>query len=144
MYIYIYIHFIYWATLVCVCVYKKLATVVESNPKAPFSIATTPRCRKGYYSFPWIAPLTLDSYLTMLLIKQGGIKYHFWVFGTNQPGIEPWFPGPLTNTLPTDSMDWYEPCVCVYRYIYIYIHTDTCSFKLLNNHCVYTLLKQVL
>ena len=23
----------------------------------PFSIATTPRCRGGYYSFPWIAPL---------------------------------------------------------------------------------------
>ena len=23
----------------------------------PFSIATTPRCRGGGYSFPWIAPL---------------------------------------------------------------------------------------
>ena len=35
----------------------KLATVVEGDPKAPFSIATTPRCRGGCYSFPWIAPL---------------------------------------------------------------------------------------
>ena len=35
----------------------KLATVVEGGPKAPFSIATTPRCRGGRYSFPWIAPL---------------------------------------------------------------------------------------
>ena len=35
----------------------KLATVVEGDPKAPFSIATTPRCRGGHYSFPWIAPL---------------------------------------------------------------------------------------
>ena len=35
----------------------KLATVVEGDPKAPFSIATTPRCRRGCYSFPWIAPL---------------------------------------------------------------------------------------
>ena len=31
----------------------KLATVVEGDPKAPFSIATTPRCRGGRYSFPW-------------------------------------------------------------------------------------------
>ena len=29
----------------------KLATVVEVDPKAPFSIATTPSCRGGYYSF---------------------------------------------------------------------------------------------
>ena len=25
--------------------------------KAPFSKATTPRCRRGRYSFPWVAPL---------------------------------------------------------------------------------------
>ena len=36
---------------------SKLATVVEGDPKAPFSIATTPRCRGGHYSFPWIASL---------------------------------------------------------------------------------------
>ncbi len=35
----------------------KLATVVEGDQKAPFSIATTPRCRGGHYSFIWIAPL---------------------------------------------------------------------------------------
>ena len=35
----------------------KLATLVEGDPKAPFSIATTPRCRRGHYSFHWIAPL---------------------------------------------------------------------------------------
>ena len=35
----------------------KLATLVEGDPKAPFSIAITPRCREGHYSFPWIAPL---------------------------------------------------------------------------------------
>ena len=34
-----------------------LATVVEGSPKAPFSIATTPRSGGGRYSFPWIAPL---------------------------------------------------------------------------------------
>ena len=35
----------------------KLATIVEGDPKVPFSIATTPRCRGGRYSIPWIAPL---------------------------------------------------------------------------------------
>ena len=35
--------------------------VVEGDPKAPFSIATTPRSRGGRYSFPWIAPLYLWS-----------------------------------------------------------------------------------
>ena len=33
---------------------KKL---VDGDPKVPYSIATTPRCRKKCYSFPWIAPL---------------------------------------------------------------------------------------
>ena len=37
-----------------------LTTVVEGNPKAPFSIATTPMCRDARYSFPWI---TLDRAL---------------------------------------------------------------------------------
>ena len=68
--IYIYIH-----------TYKvkvKLATIVEGNLKAPFSIATTPRCRGGRYSFPGLLYFTLDPYLIMLSVKQGGIKYHFF------------------------------------------------------------------
>ena len=32
------------------------AIFVEGDPKAPFSIATTPR-RGGLYSYPWFAPL---------------------------------------------------------------------------------------
>ncbi len=55
----------------------KLATIVEGDPKAPFSIATTPRCRGGRYSFPGLFNFTLDLYLIMLSVKQGGIKYHF-------------------------------------------------------------------
>ena len=34
----------------------------------------------------------------MLSVKQGGIKYHFWVFGMTRLGIEPRFPRPLANT----------------------------------------------
>ena len=30
----------------------------------------------------------------MISVKQGRTKHHFWVLG-----IEPWSPGPLTNTL---------------------------------------------
>ena len=55
----------------------KLATAVEGDPKAPFSIATTQKCSGGCYSIPWMAHFTLDPYLIMLSIKQGGIKYHF-------------------------------------------------------------------
>ena len=39
------------------CKKSKLATLVKGDPKAPFSIATTPRCRGGCYTIPWISPL---------------------------------------------------------------------------------------
>ena len=60
--IYTYIHiyiYIYTYVCVCVCIHKsvKLVTLVEGDPKAPFSITTTPRCRRGCYSFLLIAPL---------------------------------------------------------------------------------------
>ena len=45
MYVYIYIY-----------IYK-LSTVVEGDPKAPFSTATTLMSRGGRNSSPWIAPL---------------------------------------------------------------------------------------
>ena len=35
----------------------QLATIVEGDQNAPFSIATTLMCRGGCYSFPWIVPL---------------------------------------------------------------------------------------
>ena len=53
-----------------------LATLVKGDPNAPFSIATTVRCKGGHYSIPWIASL-LDPYLIVLSAKQNGIKYHF-------------------------------------------------------------------
>ena len=53
----------------------KLAIVVESDPKVPFSTATSPRCKeKGLL-------LSLDcstfTYFILLSVLQGGIKYHF-------------------------------------------------------------------
>ena len=32
----------------------KLATIVEGDKNALFSIATTPNCKEGRFSFPWI------------------------------------------------------------------------------------------
>ena len=34
-----------------------MISIVEGEPKAPFSIASTPRCTKSCYSFPWTASL---------------------------------------------------------------------------------------
>ena len=72
----------------------KLATLVEGNPKAPFSIATTPMCRGGHYSFPGLLYFTLDPYLIMLSAKQGGIKYHFLsLWYDSSLGLNPGLPG---------------------------------------------------
>ena len=62
----------------------KLATVEEVDPKAPFSMATTPRCWDGRYSFPWI--VQLYRWNVPYNVKQRGIKHPFWVFDMN-PGL---------------------------------------------------------
>ena len=49
-----------WSLYLCLrlqFIVSKLATVVEGDQKAPFSLATTPWCREGCNSYPWIAPL---------------------------------------------------------------------------------------
>ena len=73
---------------------NKLTTLVEGDLKAPISTATTPRCRGGLYSIPWIAPLY--SWFSPYNAASSTI---FWIFGMTQPGIEPWSPRPLANTL---------------------------------------------
>ena len=73
---YTYIYFTSAYIYIYIYIYK-LATIVEGDPKAPFSIATTPRCSGGRYSFPWFLHFTLDPYHIMLSVKQGNIKYHF-------------------------------------------------------------------
>ena len=55
IYLFTCIHF-YIDIYIYIYIYK-LVTVVEGDHKATFSIAITPRCRRGCYSFPWIAPL---------------------------------------------------------------------------------------
>ena len=67
----------YWSYKLKIKVGDRSRRQPEGNPKAPFSIATTPMFKGGHYSFPWIAPLYPDTYLIMLSIKQGDIKYYF-------------------------------------------------------------------
>ena len=80
-----------------------MATFVEGAPKVPFSIVTHRGVREGATPFPGLLYFTLDLYLIMLSVKQGGIKYHFLVFGMNRPGIEPQSLGPLAKFQPEDA-----------------------------------------
>ena len=75
-----------------------LATVVKGDQKAPFSIATTP--------LPRLLHFTLDTYLILVIVKQGGIKYHFKSL---------WYDA---------TWDWIQAyiCVCVCECIYVYIY----------------------
>ena len=79
----------------------KLATVIEGEQNVPFSIATTPRCKGGRYSFPWIAPLypwyvpTLYCWVLSKVVSSTILK----VFGMTWPGIEPWSPRPWKKKL---------------------------------------------
>ena len=87
--------------LECVCLYK-LSKV--GDQKAPFSIATTPRCIGGHYSFPRIAPL---YFWYIPCIAECLARRHQVPFSKScmtQPGIEPRSPGPLVNILPTRPM----------------------------------------
>ena len=102
-----------------------MATIVEGNLKAPFSIATTVRCRRGSYSFSWIAPLTLDLYHIIMRVKQWGIKYHFfeslvWLnLGLNPNLLDHWWTLYSVSQWAGEGVDEYI-CMCVYIYVYIF------------------------
>ena len=63
-------------------------TIVESDSKESFSIATTPRCKGGRYSSSSIFPFALNTFIIMLRVKQS-FKYHFlsiWYDSTTATG----------------------------------------------------------
>ena len=78
----------------------KLTTIVEGDPKAPFSIATTPRCRRGCYSFPRLLLFTLDPYFIMLRHQVPFFESLIWLDLDWKPRSS----GPLTNTLTARPM----------------------------------------
>ena len=97
---------------------SKLATIVEGDPKAPFSRATTPRCRGGHYSFFLdCSTLPLIRTLQCWVLSKEASSTIFWIFGVTRPGIELRSPGPLANTLTARPMS---------LYIYIYIYMCVC------------------
>ena len=99
---------------VYIYIYRCWPTVVKSNQKVPFSIATAMRCRGECYSFSWIASLTLDPYLIMQIVKQGGTKYHFLSFWYNTT----WDSTPVFQTIG-EHCDHYANKKYIYIYIYI-------------------------
>ena len=60
-----------------ICKQIKLSILVEGDLRACFSITTTPWCGESATPFPALLHFTLDPYLVMLSVKQGGIEYHF-------------------------------------------------------------------
>ena len=103
-----------------------MAIVVEGDLKAPFSIASTPRCRGGHYSIPWIVPIYPWSLPYNTELSKAASSTNFWVFGIIRPGIEPWSPRPLLNTRLFRLMAWFlhtHTHTHTYIYIYIYIYT---------------------
>ena len=93
-----------------------LVIAVEGDPKVPFSIPTTPECRVGRYFFLWI---NLGTYLIILSFKQGGIKYHFWVFGMTW-WLNSSLLGHWQTLYPLDQ--WVNLYIYIYIYIYIWLN----------------------
>ena len=83
--------------------------------------------REGATPFLGLLHFTLDPYLIMLSVKQGRIRYHFWVFGMTRLGIEPHYPGPLANTLLMSRVFANGPVM--YIYSCIYINKCTCKYS---------------
>ena len=76
-------------------VVSPLISKVEGNSNAPFSIATTPRCRESHNSFPWIAPLYPWYVLFYCWVLNKEVSSTiFKVFDMTRLGIEPRSPGP--------------------------------------------------
>ena len=75
--------------------YVSWPTVVEDDSKATFSIAITLRCSGWRNSFPWVAPLTFDTYLILLRVKQVDTKYHFFSLWYDSA----WYWTPVSRTI---------------------------------------------
>ena len=105
----------------------------KSDPKAPFSIATTPRFREDRYSFPWIAPLCWA-------LSKAVSSSIFWVVGMIRTGIEPRSPRPLANSLTIMPMSgsltlWVE-CLPMVRETWV--QSQVSSYQRLLKMVLYT------
>ena len=104
LYIYIYIynlHLMYIYIYIYIC----WPTVVECDPKAPFSITSTPRYRERRYSFPWTTPITLAPYLMILSSHQ--ISFFQSLV---------WLDRGLNPSLPEDWQTLYSLCYYIWNH----------------------------
>ena len=105
--------------LALTCIYISWLIVIKRDLKAPFSIGTTSRCSSYHNSFPWIGPLTLDPYLIMLSVLQGGLQVPFFESLVWQPGIE----FLIYWTIGEHSL--YQWTICRYIITSWYVHPGT-------------------
>ena len=103
-----------------------MATIVEGDQKAPFSIATTQRCRGGRNSFPWIAPLYpwYIPYIAECYARRYQIlflKSLVW----RDLGLNPDLPDHWQTLYPLGMSRLHTHTHILYIYIYIYTHTHT-------------------
>ena len=97
----------------------KLATLVKDDPKAPFTIVTTPRCKGGCYSISWIAPI----YLIMLSVKQGRISQTIGEQSTQ-----------VVGDISGRGGRWRK---CVFIHMLIYVGIGACVSREKNNTLTY-------
>ena len=106
-----------------VCIYiSKLATVVVGDQKAPFSIATTPRCWEGCYSFPWIT--LLYSWYVPYVAEWEARRYLVPFLKSlvwRDLGLNPSLPGHWRTLYPLDQYI-YIVCVCVCVSVSVYVY----------------------
>ena len=103
----------------------KLLTLVKGDPKAPFSIATTPKCSGGCYSIPWIAPLYPWSlpYNAECWARQYQVIFFeslIWL----DLGLNPGLPDHWRTLYSLGH--WLD--IYIYIYIYIYCHPQRDCF----------------
>ena len=65
-----------------------MVTLVKGDLKAPFLIATTPKCRERHYSFPWIALLYPWNVSYNAVLSKDASSTIFLVFGMTWAEIE--------------------------------------------------------
>ena len=56
----------------------KLVTIVEGDPKDPFSVATIPRCMGGRYSFPYRVEFS-SEWSNRVAISVYCKSLHIWI-----------------------------------------------------------------
>ena len=70
---------------------KYLVTIAEGTRRLPFHELQDRGLGEGAILSLGLLQFTLDPYLIILSVNQGGIKNHNWVIDITRPGIEPLF-----------------------------------------------------